>query len=72
MAKKKAQTKQEFSYCIGRPWYPAKVDSAICCYSYGSTVFHGNIDQANKMRDFINTQSDEKDYQVYMLVKVPT
>lgn len=67
--KKELPKEEEFSYCIGRPWYPDKLDSAICVYSYGSSVFHGTMENARGMRDFIEGREDEK-YGIYKLVKI--
>lgn len=67
--KKELPKEEEFSYCIGRPWYPKQPDSAICVYAYGSTVFHGTMTSARNTRDFIESREDEK-YSIYKLVKI--
>jgi hypothetical protein len=58
---------EKFNYVIARPWHPDGSSNSLCCYSYGSTVFHGTIEEAIRTRDFIRGRDDEHsgEYEIY-------
>jgi hypothetical protein len=58
------------SFCIGRPWHPdGQPNNSICTYTYGVSVFHGTMAQAQATRSRIEELSGKK-YFIYQLVKV--
>jgi hypothetical protein len=61
---------EKFSYCIGRPWHPDDPNSAIGTYAYGSEVFHGTTEDAEKMKEFLEGRSEGKKFNIYKLVKI--
>ena len=60
---------EEFSFCIGKPWYPEKPYSEIKTYAYGSPVFHGTLAEAKKTKEFIEKRAEDGEYFIYKLVK---
>lgn len=63
--------KEEFSYCIGRPWDPKNPD-VICVYAHGSQVYHGSWDDANAFKNYVDRQEPDKEHFIYKLVKADT
>ena len=61
---------EEFSYCIGKPWEPENPNSPIKTYAYGSTVFHGTLKEAKRMKKFIEGRAEDGKYFIYKLVKL--
>lgn len=64
---------EEFNYIIARPWVEG--ESPLCTYAYGHEVFHGNIEDARSMRDFINGRCDKEErgkYKIYKIELTPT
>jgi hypothetical protein len=60
----------QFSYCIGKPWFPEDPNSSICVYSYGSAVFYGSEKDSEGMKKFIEGRDKPNKYSVYKLVKI--
>ena len=60
---------EKFNYVIARPWYSDGSSNSLCCYSYGSTVFHGTMEDAITTRDFIRSRADEHsdEYEIYKI-----
>jgi hypothetical protein len=63
----------EFNYVIARKWYPDTDKNQLNCYAYGSTVFHGNMEDAISTRDFIRGRDDEHqdEYEIYKISDEP-
>lgn len=59
---------EDFNFVIARPW--KKGESSLCVYAYGTEVFHGSMDYARSMRDFINGRCDGKDKGKYKIYKI--
>lgn len=66
----KTEQKEEFSYCVGRPWDENKPDGSICVYAYGSQVHYGTMEDAEGFKKYVERQEEGKKYFVYKLVKV--
>lgn len=63
----------EFNYVIARKWYPNTDKNQLNCYSYGSTVFHGNMEDAQNTLEFIKGRVDEHqdEYEIYKISDEP-
>ena len=67
------EDRENFSFCIGTPW---EVNSTnINVYTYGATVFHGDKEYAEGVREFIEERANsgtktKKNYHIYKLVKI--
>lgn len=66
---------KEFSFCIGRPWYAKKNRNVISTYTYGQTVFSGNLEDAENIKNIIQERvnygkTKKEEFYIYKLVKV--
>lgn len=66
---------KEFSYCIGKPWYGKKNKELVSVYTYGQTVFLGDIEDAKNVEEFVQKRanydkSKKEKFYIYKLVKV--
>lgn len=62
---------EHFNYVIARKW--DEDSNHLSCYSYGRTVFYGNLEDANEMLDFIRNRVDEnpEQYEIYKINDTP-
>ncbi len=60
---------EEFSFFIGKPWEPDNPNSSIKTYAYGSTVFHGTLNEAKNTKKFIEERAEDGEYFIYKLIK---
>lgn len=62
----------QFNYVIARRWEKEK--NQLSCYTFHSTVFYGDIDDARKTLEFIKGRADDKpeEYQIYIINDEPT
>ena len=59
---------EKIDYVIARKW----PNGSLCCYAYGSQVFNGTIEEAQSMKEFINSRCDEEhegEYKIYRIEK---
>jgi hypothetical protein len=63
----------KFNYVIARKWYPNTDKNQLSCYSYGSTVFHGDMEHAQNTLEFIKGRDDEHadEYGIYKISDEP-
>lgn len=61
----------KFNYVIARRWFDDS--NQLSCYSYGATVFYGNMEDAMGALDFIRGKADEHgdDYEIYKISDKP-
>lgn len=60
----------QFNYVIARPW--TEDGTSLCIYAYGKDVFHGTIEDARSMRDFINGRCAKGEvYSIYRIHQEP-
>lgn len=57
-----------FSFCVGNPW-DEKNPTSISTYTYGSTVFSGNMKEAEEVRAALSSRAGKK-LNIYKLVKI--
>lgn len=68
---------EKFNYVIARKWDSKSIDNSLCCYTYHSTVFYGDTEDAQKTLEFIrgkieaNDEEKNKDYQIYRINDEP-
>lgn len=65
----KKKEEEEFSYCIGHPWSKEKPNN-ICVYTFGSSVFHGNLKSAKRVCEQIAERNGHHKMEIYKLVKI--
>lgn len=59
---------EKFNYVIGRKW--GDKDNSLSCYTYHTTVFFGDIEDAINTRDFIRSRADKyeaSEYEIYRI-----
>lgn len=61
----------KFNYVIARRWEKEK--NQLSCYTFHTTVFYGDIDDARKTLEFIKGRADHKpeEYQIYVINNEP-
>jgi hypothetical protein len=62
---------EKFNYVIGRKW--SEESNSLCCYTYHTTVFYGDVKDSQKTLEFIRGKATEKadDYQIYRISDKP-
>jgi len=58
----------KFNYVIARLW--SNKNNELCCYTYHSTVFFGNMKDAKNTLEFIKGKADEDKIDQYQIYKI--
>jgi hypothetical protein len=64
-------TQERFNYVIARRWDTKK--NELNCYTFHTTVFYGNMKDANHTLEFIRGRVDynPEEYQIYVINDKP-
>jgi hypothetical protein len=57
-----------FNYVIARLW--SKEDNRLNCYTFHTTVFYGNMEDAKNTLEFIKNRADEDKSSEYQIRKI--
>ena len=58
----------KFNYVIARLW--SNKNNELCCYTYHTTVFYGDMKDAEKTLEFIKGRADEINADEYRIYKI--
>ena len=58
----------KFNYVIARLW--SNKNNELCCYTFHSTVFFGNMKDAENTLEFIKGKADEDKINQYQIYKI--
>jgi hypothetical protein len=59
---------EQFNYVIARRW--SKEETQLCCYTFHTTVFYGDMKNAKDTLEFIKSRADEKESDQYQIYKI--
>jgi hypothetical protein len=65
------EEKYRFNYVIARRWYNKR--NELSCYTFHTTVFYGNMKDANHTLEFIRGRADynPEEYEIYKISDEP-
>jgi hypothetical protein len=66
-----AKENKKFNYVIARKWFDNS--NSLSCYSYGQTVFYGDMDDAKQTLYIIKERAGDEanEYQIYKVKNKP-
>lgn len=58
----------QFNYVIARRW--DEKETQLCCYTFHTTVFYGDMNDAKNTLEFIKGRADEDKVDQYQIYKI--